>query len=45
VSAFVQPLAIVAGKLGFLLSTLWIVLRFTMPGEEKILTDVFRRHP
>ncbi len=42
-SALIQ-LAVVTAKLGLLLSTLWTVLRFTMPGEEKILTNAFRSH-
>jgi hypothetical protein len=40
-----QLVAIQAGALGLLISILWTVLRFTMPGEEKILADAFRKHP
>ncbi len=39
-----QVLAITGFSLVFLLTILWTALRFTMHGEEKYLTNVFRRH-
>lgn len=36
--------AIVGASLLVIFTAFWAALRFTMPGEEKFLTDAFRRH-
>jgi len=38
-----QALVIVVLLLAGIFGALWVIVRCTMPGQEKILTDAFRR--
>lgn len=42
-SPYLQALLIVSLSVASVLGILWLTLRLTMPGEEKAITDAFRR--
>jgi hypothetical protein len=44
VKELIQDAAIIVGSLTLIFGALWATLRAVMPGEEKILTDPFRRN-